>query len=119
MRCARCARWLGRVGGVAVLKTQHQQLVFSKTLFVLVSILSSRPGCTTCHVDVALLASRARQVPVLDHVLDLAPHGERKECDKVDEEDGPKDGDVEEVEEGHREGNDDCNHCLAPVYGGG
>lgn len=42
--------------------------------------------------------------PVLDHVPDLALHGEDEEGEEVEEEDGPVDRHVEELEEGHAEG---------------
>ena len=36
--------------------------------------------------------------------LDLPLHGDAKERDEVHDEDGPEDGDVEEIEEGANEG---------------
>ena len=47
----------------------------------------------------ALLAKGPGHVAVLDHVLDLALHGQEEECEKVYEQDWPEDGHVENPEE--------------------
>ncbi|KAJ8533331.1 hypothetical protein ON010_g13923 [Phytophthora cinnamomi] len=55
---------------------------------------------------VDLLAVVPRDVVVLPHVLDLALHGERKEHDEVDEQDGPEHGHVEGAAERHEQRHD-------------
>ena len=51
---------------------------------------------------------------MLDHVADLALHCEDKEDDKVDEEDGPEDGNVKHLEPGHDKRDRRRLHCLVP-----
>jgi len=50
-----------------------------------------------------LFPPRQRDVLVLDHVLDLALHGDEEQDEEVHEEDGPEDGDVEDGEERERQ----------------
>ena len=60
------------------------------------------------------LAEGEGHIPVLDHVLDLPLHREHKESDKVHEEDWPEDREVEELEEGEEEGDDECLRQRIP-----
>lgn len=65
-------------------------------------------------VAVALLADVEGNVAVLDHVADLALHGDRKEDAKVDQEDGPEDWDVKHSEQGAEERNHYRACCRVP-----
>ncbi|KAA8916406.1 hypothetical protein TRICI_001450 [Trichomonascus ciferrii] len=56
--------------------------------------------CGALIAVVLCLSEVEGEVAVLDHVLDLATHGEGEEDDEVDEEDWPEDGDVEDAEPG-------------------
>ncbi len=56
---------------------------------------------------IRLLANVERNVPVLDHVADLALHRQRKQNAEVDQEDWPEHWDVEDAEERAKERNDD------------
>lgn len=52
-------------------------------------------------------SKREGDVAMLYHVGDLPLHGDEEEHNEVEEQDGPKDGNVEKVGEGHAKG---CNH---------
>lgn len=69
---------------------------------------------TTPRLLVALLANIKGQISVLDHVLNLLLHGEREENKKVNEQNGPKDGDVKGGNEAtqQRDGGGAC--CRMP-----
>eukprot|EP01137_Pigoraptor_chileana_P003656 Opistho-2@44149 len=63
---------------------------------------------------VAPFAGCPREILVLDHVADLALHRDRKQHEKIHNEYGPEDGDVEEREEcKHRRHNDRLG-CSVP-----
>ena len=53
-------------------------------------------------------------VLVSDHVLNLSPHGERKERDKVDNQDGPKDGNVKDGKHGGDQGVEEACGAIKP-----
>jgi hypothetical protein len=72
--------------------------------------VQTTPHIAACSVSSAapasqllahLLANGEWQVLVLDHVLDLALHGDDKQQDPVHEQDGPEDGDVKHLEQRH------------------
>lgn len=52
-----------------------------------------------------LFADAERNVLVLDHVRDLASHGEDKENDPVAKQYRPEDGNIKDREERHQKGN--------------
>lgn len=58
-------------------------------------------------LGIGLLAEIKRNVLVPDHMTNLTLHGDGKEDAKVDEENGPKDGDVQELKEGADHADDD------------
>jgi hypothetical protein len=48
---------------------------------------------------ILLLVEIKRNVSILDHMLDLATHGNGKQDTKVNEKDGPIDRDIKDAEE--------------------
>lgn len=65
-------------------------------------------------VAVALLADVEGDVAVLDHVANLALHGDREKDAKVDQEDGPEDWDIKHSEQGAEERNHYRARCRVP-----
>lgn len=68
-------------------------------------------GCREAH----LFTEREWHVLVLDHVSYLPFHCEDKEDNPVHKQDRPEDGDVEDGEEGHEEGNDESFRDGVPA----
>ena len=61
-----------------------------------------------------LFACCPRHVSVFDHVLDLSLHCDDEEHDEIHHQNGPKDRNVEHLEEGEREGDHCCSTCPPP-----
>lgn len=61
-----------------------------------------------------LLAEIKRDVFVSDHVLNLSPHGKGEEGNKVDDEDGPKDGNVKDGKHGGQQGVKEAGGAIQP-----
>lgn len=62
------------------------------------------------------LAMRERDVPVLNHVLDLPLHGDAEEHDEVHHQDGPEHGHVERLEERADHGHQDALGGRVPKF---
>ena len=61
-----------------------------------------------------LFACCPRYVSVFDHVLDLSFHRDDEEHDEIHHQNGPKDRNVEHLEESEREGDHCCSTCPPP-----
>lgn len=62
------------------------------------------------------LAMRERDVPVLNHVLDLPLHGDAEEHDEVHHQDGPEHRDIERLEERADHGHQDALGGRVPKF---
>lgn len=57
-----------------------------------------------------------RDVPVLDHMLDLPLHGDAEEHDEVHHQDGPEHRDIESLKEGADRGHKDTLGRRVPEF---
>jgi hypothetical protein len=63
---------------------------------------------------VVLLAHREWNITVLDHVLDLFAHGQEEEDDPVEEQNGPENGHIEDLEPAAQERNNNSPRSPVP-----
>jgi len=83
--------------------------------FLAPSFPSPSPGLFETAFAIRLLANVEWDIPVLDHMSDLALHRQREQDAKVNQQDGPEHRDIKDAEERASECNHDRLCCRMPI----